>query len=48
MNEHNYLLQMKLYMTAFARILSVREDITLLEAAAKIGGCYYFFSAGYG
>ena len=46
MDEHNYLLQMKLYLTALARIISVREDITLSEAAGKIGGCYYFFLRG--
>ena len=46
MAEHNYYLQMKLYMTALARIISVREGISLSEAAGAIGGCYYFFLRG--
>ena len=46
MAEHNYYLQMKLYMTALARIISVRENITLEKAADRIGGCFYFFLRG--
>ena len=46
MEEHNYYLQMKLYMTALARIISVREGIALKNAVERIGGCYYFFLRG--
>ena len=46
MAEHNYYLQMKLYMTALARVISVQENISLDKAAGKIGGCFYFFLRG--
>ncbi len=46
MEEHNYYLQMELYMCALARIISVRNHIPLQEAAEMIGGCYYFFLRG--
>ena len=46
MAEHNYFLQMKLYMTALSRIISVRENISLSDAVDRTGGCYYFFLRG--
>ena len=44
MAEHNYFLQMKLYMTALSRIISVRENISLSDAVDRTGRLLLLFS----